>query len=894
MSERDLTESDFDAYFEALWGKTPFPWQKALARRLLGEDPDHPQGDWPEAITLPTAAGKTACIDIAVFALAAQALRQERGEPMTAPRRLFFVVDRRVIVDEAFTRANCLAMRLALAQDGILKIVADRLRTLAGGCRKRHRSLPFDPLSPSPLAALGAGSLPAGEGLLRHPLAGDRDERPLACFQLRGGIYRNDAWAHSPIQPTVVCSTVDQIGSRLLFRSYGRSFKGWHLEAGLVGNDALILLDEAHCAQPFLDTLKAVAEKYRPWAERPLALPFCTVVMSATPPPEVIPSPDPQTAEADRKDPVLNRRLEAKKPCRLEIADKAKGKDADKTSRALAQKLVAEAERLVAEYPGQGAGTTETPSTSAPVGTSGPPDSRLEAGAPIKGPASTPPDALGSPAVAIFCNRVATAREVFKQLHKQGRKVELLTGRMRPFDKDEILAGPLALLDATQAETRRLEAPLFVAATQTLEIGANLDFDLMVTECADLSALRQRFGRLNRMGREIPAQGTIVQGAIVVRADQTEEQDDDKADPVYGNALPKTWQWLLKHRDAEGRVDLGVSALEPRLKAEDPKRLKLLTAEVDQAPIMQPAHLDALAQTVPAPSSSPEPSLFLHGPQTGPADVQICWRADLDPKQEFNGGIEERDAAWLDTIALCPPAVGELMPVPIAAFRRWMRGEKPAVDTGDVEGIETDTDESDTTKFHVVRWLGREDAKVTDKPYDIRPGDVIVIPAKLAGWDVLGHKPEESERFPTDRGEEAHLKARARAVLRLHPHVLDKWPEVVADARKKLADLAEEPDQLDNEPDLLADEIEKVLRALSTEIREKQKADGGEQGTVDWLADIAEHLAKDAVSSATPAAAWLLPANGGSPPRNRVPSRISAMRTTRRPPGPCMWSLKIT
>ena len=60
--------------------KSPFPWQKRLANRVGA-------GDWPRAIALPTAAGKTACIDIAVFALACGA--------KDAPRRIFFVVDRR-------------------------------------------------------------------------------------------------------------------------------------------------------------------------------------------------------------------------------------------------------------------------------------------------------------------------------------------------------------------------------------------------------------------------------------------------------------------------------------------------------------------------------------------------------------------------------------------------------------------------------------------------------------------------------------------------------------------------------------------------------------------------------------------------------------------------------
>ena len=54
---------------------------------------------------LPTASGKTACLDIAVFVLAVQADRLRVNQRITAPRRIFFVVDRRVIVDEAYERA---------------------------------------------------------------------------------------------------------------------------------------------------------------------------------------------------------------------------------------------------------------------------------------------------------------------------------------------------------------------------------------------------------------------------------------------------------------------------------------------------------------------------------------------------------------------------------------------------------------------------------------------------------------------------------------------------------------------------------------------------------------------------------------------------------------------
>ena len=109
----------------------------------------------------------------------------------------------------------------------------------------------------------------------------------MAVHALRGGVYRSEAWARNPLQPTIVASTVDQIGSRLLFRAYGRGGSGaWPIYAALAANDSLVLLDEAHCAQPFLQTLQAVRLFQGPrWAHEPLRRCFCPVVMSATPPP---------------------------------------------------------------------------------------------------------------------------------------------------------------------------------------------------------------------------------------------------------------------------------------------------------------------------------------------------------------------------------------------------------------------------------------------------------------------------------------------------------------------------------------------------------------------------------------------------------------------------------
>ncbi len=224
-----MTQDDFASFYRAVHGYEPFPWQERLLRRVV-------ESGWPSVLALPTAAGKTSAIDIAIFTLALQS-----GEPLaerTAPLRIFFVIDRRLVVDQAASHADQLKEKLEDADaGGIVRDVADALRRFGG---------------PDPL----------------HVCA------------LRGGMYRDDSWAKAPNQPTVCVSTVDQVGSRLLFRGYGLSEYSWPVHAALTGNDVLYLLDEAHLSEPFLQTLRSV-QMYR--EESPLGGPFRVVEISATP-----------------------------------------------------------------------------------------------------------------------------------------------------------------------------------------------------------------------------------------------------------------------------------------------------------------------------------------------------------------------------------------------------------------------------------------------------------------------------------------------------------------------------------------------------------------------------------------------------------------------------------
>ena len=753
MGKNELNATDFAEFFNKLWGHRPFAWQQALADRVLGRI----EAPWPEAIALPTASGKTACLDIAVFALAAQASRLARKQTITAPRRIFFVVDRRVIVDEAHERARGLAEKLERADEGILKTVADNLRQIAHG-----------------------------------ETTGSDDVRPLSAHVLRGGMYRSEAWARNPLQPTVVASTVDQIGSRLLFRAYGRGHVTWPIYAGLVANDSLILLDEAHCAQPFLQTLQAV-RRFQTWAHAPLRRCFYPVVMSATPPLGIEDVFEDQSDESRDPDHPLGRRQLAHKPAILRTVGKAKGKQAINV---LAGALAEAASGLVN-------------------------DERR--------------------AIVVFVNRVATARETYRLLHSKGDiDAVLLTGRMRPVDKDAIVKHRLKLLQSRYSEARNLARPLIVVATQTLEVGADLDFDGLVTECASLDALRQRFGRLNRMGRQIEVREAraviLVRGAQAGATENEQEGEKKKQDdPVYGPALAKTWDWLNDCKDENGEVDFGIAYLDEKLPKGD--SLAALNAPSVDAPVMLPAHVDCWAQTAPEPQPSPDVAPFLHGPREGAADVQVCWRADLDLTKE-----EDAERVALELLSLCPPSSSETLPVPISVFKRWLAGNDTEDDSADVEGSRTEADTgeegSSPTGRQVIRWRGTETKRedITSAPANIRPGDVIVVPANHpCPWRRLGDLPPGAAEpvAALDIGDQAYRLARAKPILRLHSKLVEAWPDSVmakATARELLNDLER---KYEDDPAEVAD----ALRDLLTELSNSPEPS--------WLSEAASELSKE-------------------------------------------------
>lgn len=151
-----------------------------------------------------------------------------------------------------------------------------------------------------------------------------------------------------------------------------------------------------------------------------------------------------------------------------------------------------------------------------------------------------------------------------------------MIGRSRDVDRDRIVQRLEPFRTGAPGRSE-VAAPLIVVATQCLEVGVDLDLDGLVTQAASLDALRQRFGRLNRAGRRIAAEGAIL--AIA------EDLAKKAGDPVYGDRIRKTWETLAEIAQ-DGVVDFGVTALEARLRdavvdvAELAARMSLMTPRV--------------------------------------------------------------------------------------------------------------------------------------------------------------------------------------------------------------------------------------------------------------------------------------------------------------------------
>jgi len=560
-----MKQPDFARFYQSAHGYAPFPWQVALAERVA-------DGRWPDALNLPTSSGKTAVVDVWLWAHMAGIANM--------PRRLYYVIDRRLLVDA----------------------VADYAATLF------------------------ACSDVAGH-----------------VVRLRGGLgAAEDTWMLNPGGLTLISTTLDQLGSRLLCRAYGASKWAAPVHAGLVGNDALIVIDEAHLVEPFRQTLQRV-QRWRGRASESAPTPWHVLTMTATP---LGGTGDVLTlSDADKAHAVLSRRLAASKMARLHH-----GKVADLASEAL----------------------------------------RLRDG--------------GASVVGVVVNTVDTARTVYRDLARQGDCI-LIIGRARPIERD-LLAREV--MERAGTGTRgKARKPLFVVATQTIEVGLDLDFDAMVSELAPVSALRQRFGRLDRLGELGTANASIVK----VPAAKW---------PYAPEQLDAAWAWLDSKAEKSAKLgkvaNIGISA-----QGDAPAEPVL------QSPVLGLPDLRLLFD----PAVDIDITPYLHGEKRS-TEAFVAWRTALDelPPDE-----------WADAIESAPPSGLELMPVPLHALKRWLSGaESVASDLeSTAEPVESKEPRRRETPPQVLRWDG-EVAELVNVAA-LRTSDIVVVPASRGGCDRFGWYP---------------------------------------------------------------------------------------------------------------------------------------------------------
>lgn len=369
----------FEDDFTVLTGNSPFPWQRALYERLVA-------GDVPKACDLPTGLGKTSVIVLWLLALA---------KNPKLPRRLVYVVNRRTVVDQSTDEA--VRLRRAL---------------IAPHARRLREAL-------DALAAVPA-------------------EYPLAISTLRGEFADNAAWRRDPSRPAVIVGTVDMVGSRLLFGGYGCGFRSKPLHAGFLGQDALLVHDEAHLEPAFQCLLTAIAdEQQRCHEPRPLKV----LALSATGRTE----PDFTLGAADLDNKVLVERLHAKKGLQIHHVEDRKD---------LPERMAAKAAELEGKIV----------------------------------------------VFCSSVEHAEKCAQALRKLNKQG--VATLTGTMRGAERERLIRTPVfaRFLPRPGNDVKLQEGTVFLVSTSAGEVGVDISADHLVTDLPPFDALAQRLGRVNRYG----------------------------------------------------------------------------------------------------------------------------------------------------------------------------------------------------------------------------------------------------------------------------------------------------------------------------------------------------------------------------------------------------------
>ena len=330
----------------------------------------------------------------------------------------------------------------------------------------------------------------------------DKRSAPFEVGHIRGELSNRTLPVTDISACAIIAATPDMYGSRALFRGYGSTKAARPRETALLTMDTVMVLDEAHMNRQLLHTTQRIAELQK--REVNLGVPTLQVVeTTATPSTE---DTDSTTLGVDiealdkENDKELRRRVYSHKELVLHPIDKWDGKPGNPATVNAAVDAIME--RLAHREAGESSKKAYT--------------------------------------VGCIVNHVRTAIAIKEALVNNkvlGKdEVQLLVGRMRPYD--------LKKLHPDLFTTEGDKSVKVVVATQTLEVGIDVDFADLVTELAPASSLAQRFGRVNRLGHRDDSKVVVIEPA----SGDSVKKD---APPYRAVDLSNAYAWLEALNGAE-------------------------------------------------------------------------------------------------------------------------------------------------------------------------------------------------------------------------------------------------------------------------------------------------------------------------------------------------------
>ena len=651
---------NFADFYRAVNGRAPFPWQARLADEVARNE------EW-RSVGIQTGLGKTACLDIAVWWLASQAHRPPAQR--TAPTRIWWVVNRRLLVDSTAEHAEVIRATLRRGEFASRANLTDDERTEADRLAAEYpRQLDKQSLAIAATVAERLRSLSAGS-----------NGSPLQVIRLRGGIASHTPT--DPSSPAILLCTLPMYGSRLLFRGYGSQLRA--VDAAMAGTDSLVLLDEAHLA-PHLKTLVPALADCTPGARPVLGEARSHArIVSLTATGDRADGAPFELDDEDEAHPVVRQRLDAAKPVEL-------------------REVTGDGARHLAEAVRDLLRQTDAPG-----------------------------------ACVVIANSPKTARAAFNRLRKQYKEdadVLLLTGLAREREAERIrkrILDPVEGMAAARDATIVRQQHLIVVATQTLEVGADVDAEYLVTEACGVRALTQRLGRLNRLGRHSHSRAIYVH----LPSDTW---------PIYG-VEPKV---VFERLQAASRRD-GTVELSPRQVAQV---LGPLCEHSSRAPEVLPGILWEWIKTTTPPEGEAPVEPYFSGIEGVRHTVSLIWRVHVPG----------------DDLRLWPRASDrEAIDVPIGEVREVFGDDELRRLTGDGVTVEA----------------------VSAK--NLRPGDRVVLAADRGLLDEFGWNPAASEPV-VDASLAGHGLPLDREVLE---HLCGVRLGPLLDAALSIGDDAEDIDQ---------------------------------------------------------------------------------------------------